>query len=300
MNTHPTNFVAANGERVTTDLVKGAYDLHIHSAPSPFHRRMDDFQLISAAGAAGMAGILLKSHYESTADRAKLANRYAGSPAEAFGAIALNSPVGGLNPCAVHNALKRDAKIVFMPTRDAANSLATGDMPGDFFQREGISILDDVGRLKPVVYEIMDIVRQYDGVLATGHLSPAESLLLCREGVGRGVRMILTHPEFSRTQIPLSAQIELSSLGVFIEKCWYNIAEGECSSAEMANNIKTLGSHHCYMTTDRGQGDREPPVDGMKAFMQTLLEQGISEEDIWTMTHEVPKRILSNTAKQEA
>ncbi len=40
------------------------------------------------------------------------------------------------------------ARFVWMPTRDAANSLAEGgNMPGDFFTRPGISILDERGKL---------------------------------------------------------------------------------------------------------------------------------------------------------
>ena len=36
-------------------LLNGAYDLHMHAAPSPFNRLMDDFSLLQEAGDAGMA-----------------------------------------------------------------------------------------------------------------------------------------------------------------------------------------------------------------------------------------------------
>ena len=78
-----------------SELIVGAYDLHMHTAPSPFNRQLDDIQLLQQAGQAGMAGILLKSHYEPTAARAEIANRYAGSKAKAFGSLVLNWPVGG-------------------------------------------------------------------------------------------------------------------------------------------------------------------------------------------------------------
>lgn len=273
------------------ELLENAYDLHMHPAPSPFQRAMDDVQLLTAAGKAGMAGILLKSHYESTAARAEMANRYAGSTATAYGAIALNWPVGGLNAYAVHNALRRGARLVFMPTRDAANSLVSGDMPGDFFKRPGISVAED-GRLRPEVYDIMDAVKEYDAVLATGHISPEESLLLCREGRARGVRMVLTHPEFSRTQIPAETQKQLAEQGVFIEKCWYNVAEHEVEAAQMAQTIRTVGAEHCFMTTDRGQGQREAPVEAMRRFIETLMEQGITHSQLNAMLRTVPQKIL--------
>lgn len=276
----------------TASLMEGAYDLHIHPAPSPFNRGLDDQQLLQAAGAAKMAGILLKSHYEPTAARAQLANQHTSSSTVAYGAIVLNWPVGGLNPYAVHNTLKRGAKIVFMPTRDAANSLVSGDMPGDFFQRPGIRILTEEGKLKSEVYDILSILSEHKGTLATGHISPEESILLCKEGIRKGVRMVLTHPEFSRTKIPPDVQKELADSGVWIEKCWYNIGEKECTAKAMAWHIRQVGAEHCYMTTDRGQADRELPVDAMENFMAAMLNQGITEQEIRTMTHDIPRLVL--------
>ena len=58
------------------ELLNGAYDLHVHSSPSVFPRELDGFQLVREAEAAGMAGVMLKSHYESTALRAELINCY--------------------------------------------------------------------------------------------------------------------------------------------------------------------------------------------------------------------------------
>lgn len=274
------------------ELLLGAYDLHVHTAPSPFHRAMDDLELLRAAAAAGMAGILIKSHYEPTAARAELANRYAGVSATAYGSVALNWPVGGVNPYAVYNGLKRGAKIIFMPTRDAENSLKSGSMPGDFFDRPGITILED-GRLKPEVYEILDAVKQYGAVLATGHLCAKECILLCREGCARGVRMVLTHPEFSRTRIPADIQRELAAQGVLMEKCWYNIGEQEISAAEMAAHIRQVGAERCYMTTDRGQQGRETPVEAMEKFAAALLANGIGREELRRMMCLNPAEIVA-------
>lgn len=285
-------------ENLVDRLLLGAYDLHMHAAPSPFHRAADDFTLLEEAGRAGMAGILLKSHYESTVVRAELVTEHCASSARAYGGIVLNWPVGGLNPYAVENALKRGGKVVWMPTRDAANSLLSGNMPGDFFDRPGITILGDRGALKPVVMEILELVKKYGATLATGHISPAESVLLCREGVSRGVRMVLTHPEFDRTAVDADTQRELAESGVYLEKCWYNIAEGNCTPEEMAHNIRAAGVQHCYLSTDRGQASREHPVAGMKLFLEALLQCGFTEQELFHMTHDVPAEILALTASR--
>ena len=262
-------------------LMQGAYDLHMHAAPSPFNRILDDYGLLEEAGRSGMAGIMLKSHYESTITRAILANTHCASCTKAYGGLVLNWPVGGLNPYAVENALKRGCRIVWMPTRDAKNSLYAGNMPGDFFDRSGITILDEKGILKKEVSEILGIARKYDAAVATGHISPKESVILCEEGVRRGNRMVLTHPEFSRTIVDAKTQKRLAELGVYIEKCWYNVAENECTAQEMADHIRIVGAKHCFMATDRGQTSREHPVEAMKLFIGTLLDEGIRKEEIY-------------------
>ncbi len=277
-------------------LIRGAYDLHMHAAPSPFHRAMDDFGLLEEAGRAGMAGIVLKSHYEPTAARAELVNTHCSSCCTAYGAIALNWPVGGLNPYAVENALRRNARIVWMPTRDSANSLLSGNMPGDFFDRPGISAVDESGRLKPEVYQILEIAKKYNAVVATGHLSAAESILLCRKGREQGVRMILTHPEFDRTVVDAATQKEMADLGVFIEKCWQNIGDNICSAEEMASHIRQVGAEHCFLVTDRGQGDRERPVEALGRYFTALLRLGLTEDQLYTMSHTVPAQVLGLSA----
>ena len=93
------------------ELLKGAYDLHVHSSPSVFPRELDGFQLVREADAAGMAGVMLKSHYESTALRAELINRYSDCKAKAYGGLCLNWPAGGLNVYAVKNALRAGARL---------------------------------------------------------------------------------------------------------------------------------------------------------------------------------------------
>lgn len=275
------------------ELLQGAYDLHIHTKPSHFPRLLDDFTLVEQAAAAGMAGVMLKSHYEPTGARAAMANsRLAHLGTKAFGGVALNHPVGGLNPYAVESALKMGASFVWMPTRDAANSLTSGNMEGDFFDRPGISLTDEQGKLLPAVYDIMDIVKQYGAVLATGHISPQESVLLCRAGRERNVRMVLTHPEFDRTLVPVQLQKELAQLGAAIEKCWYNLAAGTVSPQEMAATIRAVGTANCFLTTDRGQTGMEPPAEAMRRFIETLLEQGFSRQELRVMLTETPKALV--------
>ncbi len=278
--------------QLTAELMRGAYDLHIHTLPSVFKRKMDGMEIVREADRAGMAGVMLKSHYEPTALRAELINKYSGCRTKAYGGLALNWPVGGLNVYAVDEALKAGAKIIWMPTRDAANSLVFGAMEGDFFRRPGITLTCENGRLKDEVYEIMDTVRANDGWLATGHISPKESVLLCKEGRARKVNMILTHPEFPRTTMPKETQKELADLGVLVEKNWFNVAQKAVSIYQMAENIRYVGAERCYIATDRGQYGMPSPTEEFRRFIGALLEQGMSEEELSFLARKNPERII--------
>src|ERR1044071_760092 len=81
-------------------LLEGAFDTHIHSAPDVLPRKFNDIELAQRFKARRMAGFVLKSHYICTADRATLVNQIV-PEIQAFGAIALNNSVGGLNPLAL-------------------------------------------------------------------------------------------------------------------------------------------------------------------------------------------------------
>ena len=273
-------------------LLRGSYDLHTHASPSHFPRALDDFQLLRDADRYGMKGIMFKCHYEPTTGRAAIANAHAGTTAKAYGSVALNWPSGGLNPYAAEACLKMGGKMVWMPTLDTELFMSTGKPFGTFNKRPGITVLDADGKVLPVVHAIFDVMLQYDAYLATGHLSAAESLALCKAGRERGVRMILTHPDFARTPIPFAVQAEVAGLGVLVEKVWLNVKTGDVPAGEMADSIRKLGPDRTFLVTDRGQANAEFPAEAMVEAVETMLGCGLSDADIRQLICVVPERIL--------
>ena len=273
-------------------LLKGAYDLHVHSAPSHFPRALNDLNLIKNADELGFGGVLIKSHYESTAGRAALINDSGLFKTRALGGLVLNHSAGGLNPHAAESALRLGAAIIWMPTRDAFHITSAGGSAGDFIHAEGIRATDENGRLRKEIYDLFDVVRGAGAVLATGHLSPSESVLLCEAGIEAGVTMLLTHPDWTRTRIDVDTQAVLARKGVIIEKCWNNVTENFTAAHTMAS-IEKIGPGHCILTTDRGQAGKELPHAAMTAFVGELLKLGMEEPSISHMIIENPNRIVS-------
>ena len=52
------------------ELLRGAYDTHMHISPDVVERKIDDITLARRFAELGMDGFVLKSHYGSTAERA--------------------------------------------------------------------------------------------------------------------------------------------------------------------------------------------------------------------------------------
>src|SRR5665213_1296610 len=102
------------------ELLRGAFDTHIHVGPDVVPRIVDDLALAHRFQALGMGGFLLKSHYTSTAERASVVSA-AVPGVHVLGAIALNRAVGGMNPLAVEVAAREGARTVWLPTVDAVN-----------------------------------------------------------------------------------------------------------------------------------------------------------------------------------
>ena len=66
----------SDGNRVPSEraraLVRGAVDYHVHVAPDFVARRITDIELARCCLETGQAGVGLKSHYTSTAERAQV------------------------------------------------------------------------------------------------------------------------------------------------------------------------------------------------------------------------------------
>ena len=101
-------------------------------------RRFNDLELARVAKEAGVGAVLIKSHQNSTVERAWLVSQCVPG-IRVYGGLVLNETVGGLNLSAVRLALTLGAREIWMPTRSARNDRLYHNQEG------GISILDESG-----------------------------------------------------------------------------------------------------------------------------------------------------------
>ncbi len=289
-------------EDTASELLSGAYDLHVHASPDVVNRKMGLLELKREASRAGMKGFLFKSHVFETASLAQLANEIDPSGARVFGCVSLNYAVGGLNPYAVHEAIKLGAKEVYLPTYSSGNHLSRFRHERDVFpyhlpeDSEGIFLLDENNELKSEVIEVLEIAFDGGVVVGTGHISPLESKRVIERSEEIGTKILITHPLSPLVQMPLDLLKELTSKGnVWAEFTYVSTTptiKPPVSMKDMAKAIKLVGPENTILSSDLGQAFNEPPVEGFKKFIGALLKEGLTKEELRMILHENPEILL--------
>lgn len=270
-------------------ILQGTVDMHLHSSPDIILRKMNDIELAQAAFEADMSGIVLKCHAGLTADRAALVRKIVPG-LHVYGGLVLNRMAGGLNPDAVETALKMGAKEIWMPTIHAENHLKGNKKDIS----RAIRIADDDGHFAAPLYPILEMIGKADAILGTGHISVAETVRLVALARKMGVKKILvTHPEWELTLMPIDIQKSLAAQGVFFERCFYAINSAQAFPIEeMAQQIREVGPESTVISTDFGQPDNDYPVEGLYRYVTGLLAQGLTQDCIDQITRRNPKALL--------
>jgi hypothetical protein len=289
-------------------LLEGAFDTHIHSAPDVLPRKFNDIELAHRFKARHMAGFVLKSHYICTADRATLVNAIV-PEVHAFGAIALNNSVGGLNPLALDIAGRLGARVCWLPSVDNANELENvagqrdesklpywmsiaREMRAMGIAGAFLSVTED-GQVTQSARQCLEIIAKHDMVLATSHIRPSEVLPVVKAAQAVGVsRIVVTHPEFPTTLLSLEQQHELARLGVYFERCFTTPNTGKISWEQVYASIRQVGPASTILATDLGQTTAPYPDDGLATFISNLLENGFREQEVRMMVRDNPAQVL--------
>jgi hypothetical protein len=277
-------------QHLTDPALIGAIDLHAHCDPDSYPRQWDGFEVAKLAKERGMRGVLLKNHWTETAGLAYLVRKYGTQGIEVFGALSLDTPVGGVNPQAVRymaDVVGNYGRIVWMPTHDAEHEVTYNKENRPF-----VSVSRD-GALLPEVLEVLSIIAQHDLTLATGHVTPEEALMIIREAKKRGVqRIIVTHPLLGPqyTNMSLEQIQESAKLGAFIELVAGNLTRPDKSRAFEV--IRRVGSELTFVSTDSGLVGSPNLADALAQAAKALREAGFNEADLNRMFKENPARLV--------
>ncbi|HSV24549.1 MAG TPA: DUF6282 family protein [Xanthobacteraceae bacterium] len=292
----------------------GAIDVHVHLDPDApgaggVIRALDVFDAVAMAKARGMRGFVYKTHQDAgSAGAAYLVRKHAPG-LEVFGRMASNYATGGVNVAALEHYTQIKGgwgRIYEMPTRDSITATTRpGSMepanlerlrPWMLMMPEGTPpyiAVSKNGELLPEVKHLIGVlakIRTVDSngrmVLATGHATPEEHLLLAREGRRQGLNVLLTHPG-DIAQLP-----EAAKLGAFIEVTASNIYKNEAGRTAAAALIRKIGAESIIISTDCGQTGNVYPTDCLALAARGLRAHGITQRELDLMYKTNPAKLL--------
>ncbi len=281
----------ADAPEQSQQVLRGTIDIHVHSDPDNVPRSVDGLEAAALARSKGMRGIVLKNHYDPTAGLAFLARRHAPG-LEVFGGIDLNLAVGGMNAAAVEHMTQVAGgwgRVVWMSTFDAENQV---HFSGE--NRPFVSISRN-GTLLPETRAVIAVIAKHRLVLATGHVSSQEALLLLREGHQQGVaHMVVTHAMNPPIGMNVEEMQAAAREGAFIEFAGGSLRAADAARRidRYADAIRRVGPPFCILSSDLGQKGNALPPDGYAAFLLALQERGFSSADLDRMSRQNPARLL--------
>jgi hypothetical protein len=315
----------------------GGIDLHAHQDPDsngPSYgqaaRSDDALDLYTRAKAAGMRGFVIKEHLDQSAGLAYYIRKLH-PDMEVFGGMGNNFTTGTkVNPWAIlHMAEMKGGwgRIVWMPSWDSENSshrvrnymtnLAPRRAP--YFDPPFVSVAKcadgkpfwanfpkacENGELLPEVKQAIQLIattktRDSNGdlILATGHNSPEEDLMMIKEAVRVGVKhTIITHPLLDVVDMNLDQLKQAVALGPEIYAEFTSQFGNQNARPETVKQyveaIRAAGVDHSFVSTDTGQINSDFQPDALAKAAKTLRANGFTEAELTKLFKTNPAKIL--------
>lgn len=288
------------------ELLAHAIDMHCHCYPEfslQSMKRMEDLEWITMAARMGMRGAVLKSHFWPTMSQVYYLQRQIPEGFKLFSSITLNVNCGGVAAWVVEAAASLGAKVVWMPTWSSKNDQKLQSMSKTIkkfvpslenYELEGLSVLDSQG-LVLEAKKIIQLAKDLDLVLFTGHLSAAEGLELARQAKAVGFqKLVFGHPDNPSIKATVQEMKEVSNSGAFVEFCFLGTLPllQRKHPRDMVHLIKEIGADRCILTTDSFYDWVPPEPEIMRMGIANLLDLGISEGEMRMMVQYNPAKLL--------
>lgn len=278
-----------------SDILKGAVDPHVHSGPSMAPRAIDHLELARMYSDAGFAAMVSKDHdYSGVMCARMIEDHHPELTTRVFSGIVLNNVVGGINPYAVEHTGACGGKIVWLPTLAAENHLEWEKSSGwqhpattqKMRQATAVPLFDE-GKLRPEVFDLLDVMAATGMALASGHIHVSETKIVFEEARKRGVeRLIFTHPE-DIVGANWDDTKEIADMGAYVEHSLAFFLEGSKFRTRTNEDLKAfidlVGAEKTILCSDLGQVGTFDPLTGFQLGVATCLSLGYSDDQIHAM-----------------
>jgi len=290
------------------ELLIHAIDMHCHCYPEfslESMKRMEDLEWMTTAARMGMRGAVLKSHFWPTMTNVYYVRNQVPEGFKVFSSITLNVNCGGLVAYAVEAAANLGAKVVWMPTWSSKNNrklkwgmseMIKKLVPSiEHYEFEGLSVLDAQGRVIREAKEIIEVSKDRDLVLFTGHLSAAEGLELARQAKDIGYKkMVFGHPDSHSIKASVEQMKEFAEAGGYVEFTFIGTLPllQDKHPRDMVKLVKEVGAERCILSTDSFFDWVPPAPEILRMAIASFLELGVTKEEIRMMVQRNPAVLL--------
>ena len=190
----------------------------------------------------------------------------------------------------METSLKLGAKVIWLPTNTAENHYRkNGKDPS-----KGVVVTRD-GKAVDELQDIFALVKQYNAVLATGHIGAEECFPVVEAARAAGVeKIVVTHPEFWVVGMTQEQQAEIvKKYDVLLESVYAQPVNGSYK-INIPDNIaamKAIGPEHFVISTDSGQTVNPYWYESYTTYFKAVSEVFTSEQ-VRRMTHDNPAWLL--------
>jgi len=295
------------------DLLVGAVDCHVHACPHINARRLDAFQAVREAAAAGMIGLGLLDNFGNSSGFAALAGRELGHlGVDVWGGLIMEPRAGGVSADAVRTALAygygpgTGARFISFPTHHTRHTAQIeGRSP---VHVAGCFHLPASGPLPDPIPAILDQVAAADVVLNLGHLSDSETVRLAEAALDRGVRRLLA----PAAHLGIDTVRALAALGVSVEFSFFSVSHATAVGLthvdaerhrilaspldQVVESICAVAPGQVILSSDAGVALLPPPVESLRCFLLLLEEAGLARGLLRPMVNDNPRRLFGITA----
>ncbi len=282
------------------ELLVGAIDCHVHSYPDFVTRAQDMVQIGIDASKAGMRAVVLKDHWNVSANAAYCAQRhldYMVEKGDLTHRVELYGGTGtcfGMNPKAIRIAVRYpNFKMIWFPTFTSFGFWRKAGNP----EHGGVKLTDDSGKVLPEVVEIMEIATENMIAISLGHADFADLLPVAKKAkeIG-GVHAMLDHPLLEMNKLVLDEMKQLADLGIYIgtycQPMLPSLYNPVADPMDTINTINAIGPERCIIGSDLGQVLQMDSIDGLRVCIRAMLAFGIKQKDLHMMLHENPAKLL--------
>jgi uncharacterized protein DUF6282 len=317
--------------------LQGAIDMHAHQDPDsngPSYgqaaRSDDAIDLYKRAKAAGMRGFVIKEHLDQSAGLAYYMRKLY-PDFEFFAGMGSNLTTGQkVNPWAVIHMTEIKGgwgRIVWMPSWDSENSshrvknymatlaparskyyaqpfISVATCGGQLFWTSFPKPCASGGDLLPEVKEAIQVIATHktrdsngDLILATGHNSPEEDVMMIKEAVKAGVKhIIITHPlldvvDMTDAQIKEAVRLGPEIYAEFTSQFGNPDAKPE-TVKRYVSGIRAAGVEHAFVSSDTGQLGSQFQPDALANCAKTLRSNGFTEHELDLLLKINPAKML--------